>query len=98
MESMRLARLPCRRSRGPPVGDKQDHRSFRCQAVRCNGNVTIGSGAYIGSGVTSRQGIAIGAGAVVGIGAVVVKDVPANETVVGNPARILDKLGGLAEF
>lgn len=58
-------------------------------AVRCNGNVTIGDGAYLGSNCVIRQGVTIGAGAVVGMGAVVVSDVPAGATVVGNPARIL---------
>lgn len=57
--------------------------------VRCNGNVTIGDGAYIGAGAMIRQGIVIGAGATVGMGAVVVKDVPAGATVAGNPARAL---------
>lgn len=57
--------------------------------VRCNGNVTIGDGAYIGSGAVIRQGINIGAGATIGMGAVVVKDVQAYTTVVGNPARPL---------
>ena len=58
-------------------------------AVRCNGNVTIGDGAYIGSNAVIRQGVTIGSGAVVGMGAVVVRDVPPGATVVGNPARIL---------
>jgi sugar O-acyltransferase (sialic acid O-acetyltransferase NeuD family) len=58
-------------------------------SVRCNGNVTIGDGAYIGAGAVIRQGIAIGARATVGMGAVVTKDVPAGETWVGNPARKL---------
>ena len=56
-------------------------------AVRCNGNVTIGDYAYIGSNAVIRQGITIGARAIIGMGAVVVKDVPAGETVVGNPAQ-----------
>jgi sugar O-acyltransferase (sialic acid O-acetyltransferase NeuD family) len=55
--------------------------------VKCNGNVTIGSGAYIGAGAVIRQGLHIGAGATIGMGAVVTKDVPAGETWVGNPAR-----------
>ena len=58
-------------------------------AVRCNGKVTIGHGAYLGANCTIRQGLSIGAGAVIGMGAVVVKDVPAGATVVGNPARLL---------
>lgn len=58
-------------------------------AVRCNGNVTIGDGAYVGSGAVIRQGLSIGAGAVIGMGAVVTRDVPAGQTWVGNPARQL---------
>ena len=56
-------------------------------AVRCNGNVTIGDGAYIGAGAIIRQRVSIGAGATIGMGAVVTKDVHAGETWVGNPAR-----------
>ena len=58
-------------------------------AVRCNGNVTIGDGAYIGSNAVLRQGVHVGEFATVGMGAVVVNDVPAHETWVGNPARKL---------
>lgn len=65
-------------------------------SVKCNGNVHIGNDAYIGTGAILRQGtperpLMIGEGAVVGMGAVVTKDVPAGVTVIGNPARILEK-------
>lgn len=64
--------------------------------VACNGNTVIGDGAYIGTGAVMRQGtpdrpLTIGAGAVIGMGAVVTKDVAAGMTVVGNPARPLEK-------
>lgn len=59
--------------------------------VRCNGNVTIGSHAYIGSGAVIRQGVSIGSGATVGMGAIVTKDVPPGVTVIGNPARLMEK-------
>ena len=44
-------------------------------------------GASIGANATILPGITIGEGAMVGAGSVVVKNVPANTTVVGNPAR-----------
>lgn len=64
--------------------------------VMCNGNVHIADRAYIGTGAVLKQGtpekpLTIGAGATVGMGAVVTKDVPPGVTVVGNPARILEK-------
>jgi sugar O-acyltransferase (sialic acid O-acetyltransferase NeuD family) len=58
-------------------------------SVRCNGAVRIGDGAYIGANASIKQGMTIGAGATVGMGAVVTHDVPAGETWVGNPARLL---------
>ena len=60
--------------------------------VHCNGNVMIGDHAYIGAGAVIRQGLRIGAGATVGMGAVVTKDIPDGVTVVGNPARIMEKI------
>lgn len=64
--------------------------------VKCNGNIHIEDHAYIGTGAVIKQGtpdqpLVIGKGAVVGMGAVVTKSVPAGVTVIGNPARILEK-------
>ena len=64
--------------------------------VKCNGNIHIEDHAYIGTGAVIKQGtpdkpLVIGKGAVIGMGAVVTKSVPAGVTVVGNPARILEK-------
>jgi sugar O-acyltransferase (sialic acid O-acetyltransferase NeuD family) len=65
-------------------------------SVKCNGNVVIEDHAYIGTGAILRQGkpgapLVIGRGAVVGMGAVVTKSVAPGVTVVGNPARPLQK-------
>jgi sugar O-acyltransferase (sialic acid O-acetyltransferase NeuD family) len=65
--------------------------------VSCNGNVHIGDHAYIGAGAVIKPGVpggrplTIGEGAVVGMGAVVTRDVPPHTTVIGNPARPLDR-------
>ena len=47
--------------------------------------------ASIGSGATILCGVRVGKGAMVGAGAVVTKDVAAGATVVGNPARPLQR-------
>jgi len=64
--------------------------------VQCNGNVIIEDHAYIGAGAIIKQGtpgrpLTIGRHAVVGMGAIVTRDVPAFATVVGNPARALER-------
>ena len=51
------------------------------------GTVTIDAGATVGSNATVIQGLKVGANAFVGAGAVVVRDVSADTTVVGVPAR-----------
>lgn len=51
--------------------------------------VLVKRGAVIGSNATILGGIVIGENAIVGAGAVVTKDVPAGDTVVGNPAKAL---------
>jgi sugar O-acyltransferase (sialic acid O-acetyltransferase NeuD family) len=55
------------------------------------GNVHLGEGADVGIGASVTQGNAIGAWAIVGAGAVVIGDVEADTTVVGCPARIVDR-------
>jgi GDP-perosamine N-acetyltransferase len=64
--------------------------------VKCNGNVTIEDHVYIGTGAIIKQGtpkrpVTIGKGAVIGMGAVVTKSVPPGVTVIGNPAKPLNK-------
>lgn len=51
--------------------------------------VQIGKGVHIGTNCTIKERVTIGEYSIVGAGAVVVKDVPANAIVVGNPARVI---------
>jgi len=51
----------------------------------------IKKGASIGSSATIICGVTVGENAIVGAGAVVTKNVPANTTVAGVPARIIKK-------
>ena len=64
--------------------------------VSINGRVEVGDGVYIGTGATILPGhanvpIRIGTGAVIGAHALVTGNVPAGATVIGAPARILQK-------
>ncbi|MEI7848418.1 MAG: acetyltransferase [Chloroflexota bacterium] len=59
--------------------------------ARLTSTVRAGNGVHIGAGAVIRQCISIGENAVIGAGAVVVKNVPANVTVVGVPAGILKR-------
>jgi len=56
-----------------------------------SGNVRIGTGCLIGTGAQILQGLVIGDGATVGAGAVVTHNVQPGTTVIGVPARRMDK-------
>jgi sugar O-acyltransferase (sialic acid O-acetyltransferase NeuD family) len=65
-------------------------------SVHCNGNVHIRDHAYVGTGAAIKQGspskpIVIGEGAILGMGALVTRDVAPFTTVVGSPAKLLQK-------
>lgn len=64
---------------------------FTCIAggVCISGNVRIGQACYIGTNSAVRDGITIGDHCLIGMGSVVMKDVPENNVVAGNPARFL---------
>ena len=61
-------------------------------AVPCSvsGSVHVGENAYIAGDIIRNQ-CSVGDNAFVGLGAVVVKDVPADTTVIGNPAKPYNK-------
>jgi len=54
-------------------------------------STTVGDGVSIGTGAIIMCGITIGNNALIGAGAVVLKDVAPGTTVVGSPARIIDR-------
>lgn len=57
--------------------------------VTLAGAVKVEEAVYLGQGCSVRQHLSIGRNSMVGMGAVVVKDVPPNCIMVGNPARKL---------
>lgn len=55
-------------------------------------------GAKIGANATVLPGVRIGAYALVGAGAVVTGDVPSGAVVVGNPARVINRVADIASY
>lgn len=55
--------------------------------------VTVGRNVWIGGAAILLPGVTVGDDAVIGAGAVVTRDVPAGATVVGNPARAVQRAG-----
>ncbi len=66
--------------------DLDNRYVLRCKTVKIGKNVWIGAGASIMPGVT------VGDNAVIAGGAVVIKDVPDNAVVGGNPAKVIKML------
>ncbi len=60
-----------------------------CTGVSLAGAVRVEPDCYLGQACTVRQFLTIGQGSLVGMGAVVVKNVPPNSVMAGNPARRL---------
>ena len=63
--------------------------SIICSGVIVTGNCTIGSSCYIGSGSRIINGIIIGKLTLVGMGSNVLRSLPQESKVVGNPARFI---------
>jgi len=67
-----------------------------CPKVKeCMKGPTIGKNAKIGANVTLLPYVKIGANCLIGAGSVVVSDIPPDSVAMGNPARVIRKIGEL---
>jgi maltose O-acetyltransferase len=55
--------------------------------------IVIGDNVWLGGGAIVLAGVSIGDNSVIGAGAVVTRDIPANVVAVGNPARVIRRIG-----
>ena len=63
---------------------------FMSSGVNIGALINVRERAYIGMGVTAMTGVKeIGRDCLLGAGTVIIRDVPANATVVGNPGRVI---------
>ena len=74
---------------GPNATFSNDRFPRSRQRPQAFAQTWVKRGASIGANATLLPGITIGPGAMIGAGAVVLRSVPANAIVVGNPARIV---------
>lgn len=65
--------------------------SLRKDGLEIARPVQIGENVWVGGGAIILGGVTIGDNAIIGAGAVVTRDVAANVTVVGNPARPIER-------
>ena len=75
-----------------------DENVIIASAVSLAGGVHVESGAYLGQGCSCKGGVRIGKNSIIGMGSIVLKDVPPNSVMIGNPARKLrdNQVGDLA--
>ena len=66
--------------------------STRTRSFGKTAPVNIGNNVWIGSVVTILKGVTVGDNSIIAANSVVIKDVPANAIVAGNPARIVKVL------
>ncbi len=81
---------------GPNTVFTDDPHPMNCPHYKeCLGGAIVEDLARIGANVTVLPGVVIGRNSLVGAGSVVVKDVPPDTVVVGNPARVIKHIQDL---
>jgi acetyltransferase-like isoleucine patch superfamily enzyme len=81
---------------GPHVVFTDDPHPWNCPHYKeCRGGPKVQRFARIGAHTTILPGVTIGRNSLVGAGSVVVRDVPANAVVAGNPARVIKSIDEL---
>lgn len=83
---------------GPRVGLYTPYHPIdaqvRNEGLEGGGPITIGDDVWFGGGVVVCPGITIGSDVVIGAGSVVVRDIPDHSVAVGNPCRVVRRIGG----
>lgn len=67
--------------------------SLREKEYQYNAPVHIGRNCWLGAGVIILPGCSVGDNTVIGAGSVVTKDIPSDCVAVGNPCRVMRKIG-----
>lgn len=66
---------------------------LRQRCTQYNKPVHIGKNCWLGAGVVVMPGVTIGDNTVIGAGSIVTKDIPSGVVAVGNPCRVMRKVG-----
>ena len=72
--------------------DVVDDFATLCAGVCLGGAVRVGSGAYLGMSSSVRERVVVGRDATLGMGSVLLRDLPAEQTWAGAPARPLPEV------
>ncbi len=65
-----------------------------CLIIACaevSGSVTLGDNVWVAPNASIRENITIGSDALIGLGTVVIRDVPDNSVIIGNPGKPLKR-------
>ena len=66
---------------------------LRGRGLQYNMPIHIGTNCWLGAGVIVMPGVTIGDNTVIGAGSVVTKDIPSGVVAVGNPCRVMRRVG-----